>query len=151
MAAASEEMSAVDRLGFLLARHGQLMNLRLRHALGVTGLGPRHGATLLRLARLGRTSQQRLIEALAVDASALVAILNDLERDGLTRRERDPADRRRHLVEITPAGRTAAGEVERAIVEVERDTFAPLDQAEVAQLHALLARLRTEPDGMGCG
>ncbi len=130
----------------MLARHGQIMNVRLRQALGVAGLSPRHGATLLRLARAGATSQQALIDALAVDASALVAILNDLERDGLAERRRDPADRRRHIVEITPAGATAAGAVESAIADVERDAFADLDEEEVRQLHALLGRVRTRAD-----
>jgi DNA-binding MarR family transcriptional regulator len=139
-----------DRLGFLLARHGQIMNLKLRHALGVTGLGPRHAATLLRLVRLGPTSQQYLIEALAVDPSALVAILNDLERDGLAVRSRDPADRRRHIVEITKTGRKAACQVEAAIADVERETLAALDEDEIAQLHALLGRLRSDPDSGMC-
>jgi DNA-binding MarR family transcriptional regulator len=146
-----EQASAAERLGFLLARHGQIMNLRLRHALGVSGLGPRHGSTLLRLARLGATSQQHLIEALAVDPSAVVAILNDLERDGLVVRSRDPADRRRHIVEITKTGRKAANEVENAISEVEREIFTHLDDAEVTQLHALLSRLHIQPSDGVCG
>jgi DNA-binding MarR family transcriptional regulator len=140
----------LDRLGFLLARHGQIMNRKLRYALGVTGLGPRHAATLLRLVRLGPTSQQHLIDALAIDASALVAILNDLEGDGLVRRIRDPADRRRHIVEITKIGCKAAGEVEAAIGDVERETCAALDQDEIAQLQALLGRLRSDPDSGMC-
>ncbi len=151
MVPGTEQASAAERLGFLLARHGQIMNLRLRHALGVSGLGPRHGSTLLRLARLGATSQQHLIEALAVDPSAVVAILNDLERDRLVLRTRDPADRRRHIVEITKIGRKAASEVENAIADVERDIFADLDESEVTQLRALLSRLQIQgSDGM-CG
>jgi|RhiMethySRZTD1v2_1073278.scaffolds.fasta_scaffold918748_2 DNA-binding MarR family transcriptional regulator len=149
--APGKQASAAERLGFLLARHGQIMNLRLRQALGVSGLGPRHGSTLLRLARLGATSQQHLIEALAVDPSAIVAILNDLERDGMVVRTRDPADRRRHIVEITGTGRKAACEVENAIAEVERDIFAQLDADEVDQLHALLSRLQLQPGDGVCG
>lgn len=144
-----DQTSAVDRLGFLLARHGQVMNVRLRQALSVSGLSPRHCATLMRLAR-GATSQQALIEVLSVDASALVAILNDLERDALAERRRDPADRRRHIVEITPAGAQAVGAVESAIADVERDAFADLDDAEIAQLQWLLGRIRTRPDQTAC-
>src|SRR5262245_20843213 len=113
----------VDRLGFLLAFHGRVMNVRLRQALGVTGLSPQHGNTLVRLAQAGPISQQGLIEALAVDPSGLVGILNALERDGLIERRRDPADRRRHIVEITPAGCAAADAVHKAIAEVEQDAF----------------------------
>jgi DNA-binding MarR family transcriptional regulator len=141
---------AVDRLGFLLARHGRIMNARLRQALGASGLSPRHGAVLLRLAGAGVTSQQELIDALAVDASAIVAILNDLERDGLAERRRDQADRRRHIVDLTDAGKVVVCAVEHAIAEVEKDAFADLDDVEVAQLHALLAQVRTRHDETSC-
>jgi DNA-binding MarR family transcriptional regulator len=140
----------LDRLGFLLARHGQVMNVRLRQALTVTGLTPRHGSTLVRLARSGPTTQQTLLEVLAVDPSGMVTILNDLERDGLVERRRDPADRRRHIVEITGAGCVAAAEVEQAIAEVEQDAFAQLDENEIGQLRSLLARVHTRTDGDTC-
>jgi DNA-binding MarR family transcriptional regulator len=146
----TQQPTATDQLVFLLAKHGQIMNLRLRQALDVSGLSPRHGAALMRLAQAGPTSQQGLIEALAVDASALVAILNDLERDGLVERRRDPADRRRHIVQITSSGTRAVRAVEQAIAEVERDAFADLDQAEVAQLQRLLGRIRTRSDDGAC-
>jgi len=132
---------ADDRLGFLLARHGQVMNTRLRQALAVSGLSPRHGAVLARLVRSGPTSQQALIEALAIDASALVALLNDLEGAQLVERRRDPADRRRHIVEVTSAGSAAMLAVDDAITAVEREALADLAPAEVTQLHSLLARL----------
>jgi DNA-binding MarR family transcriptional regulator len=144
------QTSAADRLGFLLARHGQVMNTRLRHALGIAGLSPRHAATLIQLAHAGATSQQGLIEILEADASAVVAILNDLEGDGLARRRRDPADRRRHIVEITTAGKRSVSVVERAITEVEEDAFAELSAAELAQLHALLSRIRTKTQDDEC-
>ncbi|MCX4749759.1 MarR family winged helix-turn-helix transcriptional regulator [Kitasatospora sp. NBC_01287] len=146
MTSAAARATATDRLSFLLARHGRLMKLRLREALAVSGLGPRHGALLLRLADTGTVSQQALIEALTVDPSTLVAILNDLERDALAERRRDPADRRRHLVAITPAGLAAAATVEAAVGAVEREAFADLDADEVAQLHALLRRVDTSFD-----
>jgi DNA-binding MarR family transcriptional regulator len=139
-------VDTVDQLGFLLALHGQVMNVRMRQALGVTGLSPRHASALVRLARAGATSQQALLEILAVDPSALVAILNDLEGDGLVQRQRDPSDRRRHIVEITEAGRRAVCAVDRAVAEVERDAFGELDDDEVKQLQSLLSRVRTRSD-----
>jgi len=139
-----------DRMGFLLARHGRIMNVRLRQALGVTGLGPQHAATLMRLAREGATSQQNLIEVLATDASALVTILNDLENDGLVQRRRDPTDRRRHIVEITRRGASAARSVERAVAEVEQDAVASLSEAEVGQLQMLLSRLHSGQSEAEC-
>ena len=143
--------AADDRLGFLLTRHGQVMNARLRHALGVCGLSPRHGAALFRLVQTGPTSQQTLIEALAVDASALVAVLNDLESNQLVERRRDPADRRRHIVEITAAGAAAVAAADQAITAVESEAFADLDPSEITQLHGLLTRIRTRRDVSACG
>ncbi|GII58599.1 MarR family transcriptional regulator [Planotetraspora thailandica] len=147
---AEDVHSGTDRLGLLLARHGVIMNLRIREALGVNGLTSRQGMALMHLAETGRMSQQALLEALGLDPSVLVAVLNDLEREGLAERRRDPADRRRHIVEITAAGRRASSVVEDALAAVERDLFADLDDEQVAQLRGLLSRVRTTPDDPAC-
>ncbi|WP_440067064.1 MarR family winged helix-turn-helix transcriptional regulator [Streptosporangium sp. OZ121] len=137
---------AVDRLGMLLARHGTVTNVRMRHALGVTGLTPRHAVTLMNLEESGPMGQQALIEALAVDPSVLVAILNDLERDGLAERRRDPADRRRHIVEMTAAGADALTKVQEALTAMERELCSGLDEEEIAQLYGLLSRINTSAE-----
>jgi DNA-binding MarR family transcriptional regulator len=139
--------AAEDRLSFLLARHGRMMTARIRQALAVSDLSPRHVAVLTRLDRAGATGQQTLIEELAIDASALVATLNDLESAGLAERRRDPADRRRHIVDITPAGKRAVHAVDTAIAEVEQEAFADLDPADVQRLRMLLCRVRSRTAG----
>lgn len=139
-----------ERLGFLLARHGAIANARLRNVLSRYGLAPRHGMTLTCLAATGSVTQQGLLEALGVDASVLVALLNDLEGAGLVRRRRDPADRRRHIVEITSAGRDALEQVDAAVEQVERDLFVELTSDEVDQLHALLGRVNTSVNDPVC-
>ncbi|MER5643053.1 MarR family winged helix-turn-helix transcriptional regulator [Streptosporangium sp. NPDC002524] len=141
---------AADRLGMLLARHGTVTNVRMRQALGVTGLTPRHAVALMNLQESGPMGQQALIEALAVDPSVLVAILNDLERDGLAERRRDPADRRRHIVEMTGAGADALTKVQEALTALERELCSGLDEEEIAQLHGLLSRINTSADDPAC-
>lgn len=54
-----------------------------------------------------------------VDPSVLVALLNALEDRDLVRRRRDPADRRRHIVEITEAGASSVTKLDAAIGRVE--------------------------------
>src|SRR3984893_7603337 len=49
--------------------------------------------------------QQRLAECLGMDENTLVLLLNGLEEPGSIARRRDPDDRRRHIVEITPRGK----------------------------------------------
>jgi DNA-binding MarR family transcriptional regulator len=134
------------RLSLLLARHGQITHLRIRHALAATGLTTRHGMTLMHLAQAGPLSQRALLDLLGVDPSVLVAILNELEGNGLAQRRRDLADRRRHIVAITPAGADMVVTIDAAIADVERDLFADLATDEVSHLRRLLARIRTIPD-----
>jgi DNA-binding MarR family transcriptional regulator len=139
-----------ERLGLLLARHGQVVSVRIRKAVASTGLTPRHRLVLMELAKDGPTSQQSLLETLSVDASVLVSILNDLEREGLAKRRRDPADRRRHIVEMSSSGCEVLDHVEQAVSQAEAELFAELDQAERDQLHELLGKVRTLPEDQAC-
>jgi DNA-binding MarR family transcriptional regulator len=131
-----------DRTTLALASSGHTAAVQIRKALAEYGLKPTHGHALLRLADQGSTSQQSLAEALAVDPSVLVAVLNDLELEGLTERRRDPADRRRHIVEITPQGKSRAADFEAALAAVEARLFADLSAGEIATLRGLLARVK---------
>lgn len=137
------------RLAFLLAYHGGITETVIRKALAATGLTPRHTMTLLQLAD-GPVTQKALIEKLDVDPSVLVALLNDLEGDDLVRRRRDPADRRRHIVEITPEGTSRLRKSDTALDTVERELFADLSERELTSLRGLLDKLRTSPEDFSC-
>ena len=139
-----------DRLGLLLAHHGALTGSRMRQALTATGHGMRHAVVLMRLAEYGPMGQQALIEALDVDPSVLVSLLNDLEGEGLAERRRGPADRRRHIVEMTEAGAAVLGRMHESFAAVERELFADLDDDEIDQLYRLLGRVRTSPGESAC-
>ena len=130
-----------------LALAGQLAHTRLRQALAAHGLKPAHSQVLARLTEHGATGQQALLEELGVDPSVLVSVLNELERAGLAERRRDPADRRRHIVEISARGTELAGEVSASLAAVEAELFADLSPAEIQQLHALLNRIKSAPGG----
>src|ERR1700686_5808542 len=124
------EGELTQHAGFLLAQLGRAMTRRYRCALAPIGLKPRETHALLRMRDDGAMSQQALGAALDMDASNLVALLNDLEADSLISRRRDPEDRRRHVVEVSKRGTKLVGEVERAAAEVEDEFFAALDQDE---------------------
>jgi len=132
--------------GFLLAQLGRAVTRQYRCAMSPIGLKPRETQALLRLQGNGAMSQQALGAALDVDASNLVALLNELEADGLISRRRDPEDRRRHVVEISKRGTKLVCEVERAAAEVEDQFFAALDDDERAALQGLLARVAQSAD-----
>jgi DNA-binding MarR family transcriptional regulator len=84
--------------------------------------------------------QQDLGEMLCIDANNLVLLLNELESRGFAYRRRDPADRRRHLVEITDEGLTAFESAERGIESVEDDVLYTLTSRERVELQELLVK-----------
>ncbi|MFJ3145947.1 MarR family winged helix-turn-helix transcriptional regulator [Streptomyces halstedii] len=95
----------------------------------------------------GALGQRDLGARLCVDPSVLVTLLNALEGRDLVRRHRDPADRRRHIVEITEAGTAAVTRLDAAIGRVEDELFADLALHERDTLRSLLARVRTTHTG----
>ncbi len=92
--------------------------------------------------------QQELADALCMDANNVVLLLNELEELGYVARRRDPADRRRHLVELSDAGLTALSGAERAQETIEDEVLQALDPSERAILWQLLTRALqgAEPD-----
>jgi DNA-binding MarR family transcriptional regulator len=84
--------------------------------------------------------QQELAEALCMDANNVVLLLNELEDLAFVERRRDPEDRRRHRVEITPEGRRALESAERAQSSIEDEILQALDEDERTTLRSLLAR-----------
>jgi DNA-binding MarR family transcriptional regulator len=87
------------------------------------------------------TTQQELESALLMDANSVVLILNELEAREFSIRRRDPQDRRRHIVEITAAGRRALERADRAREALEDELTAPLSADERKTLRKLLERV----------
>jgi len=88
----------------------------------------------------GGTSQSQLGETLHLDKNNCVILLNDLEEDGFVERLRDPTDRRRHLVAITPAGEKALEKAEKKLDTLEEDGLGRLTPHERATLAELLRK-----------
>jgi MarR family transcriptional regulator, lower aerobic nicotinate degradation pathway regulator len=126
---------------FLLKRLGMSAKEQSLDAYTETGLHPYHHAVLLVLDEGLRETQGAIAEALGYDKGQLVGLLDELEDAGLVERQRDPNDRRRQIVRMTPAGRRMLGRLRRLSSRLEDEFLSPLDPAEREQLHALLLRL----------
>jgi MarR family transcriptional regulator, lower aerobic nicotinate degradation pathway regulator len=131
----------------LIFRLARVTGYQLGRALESLKMRTHEFAVLHHLHLAGPLSQQELGGALRINPSNLVGLLDALEADGLIVRPRDPTDRRRHLVGLTPQGESRLVQAKRAVAEAEQDFLAPLDVAERAQLFALLERLA----GHSCG
>jgi DNA-binding MarR family transcriptional regulator len=107
----------------------QLLGMHLRQLMALSYLRDHDGSP-----------QQELAEALCMDANNIVLLLNELEDRGRIARRRDPTDRRRHLVELTAAGRRALRSAEHAQESLEDEVLNALDARERATLWQLLTR-----------
>ena len=112
----------------------------------VLGMSLRHFVTLSYLRDHPRLAQQVLDDVLCMGPNNLVLLLNELEAEDLVARRRDPVDRRRHLVDLTPAGEAALARAERAQEGIEDEIFGTLTAEERGMLHQLLARALVEAE-----
>jgi DNA-binding MarR family transcriptional regulator len=85
--------------------------------------------------------QITLAGLVAFDPATLGSVIGRLEAKVWVRRAADPADRRRKLLWITPAGAQIAVQMKRAVSQAQQRIVGPLDQDEQAQLGLLLGKL----------
>ena len=126
---------------FLLKRLGFTAKERSMKAYEEEGLHPYHHAILIALDQGSHETQGAIADALGYDRGQLVGLLDELEERGLVERRRDPNDRRRHLVQLTPDGKRALRRLRTLARELEDDFLEPLTDAERDKLHALLLKL----------
>jgi DNA-binding MarR family transcriptional regulator len=86
-------------------------------------------------------SQQQLGEALGLDPSGLISAIDELEAAGLLERRRAPADRRRHALFLTRAGKAKLARAREASQKRGEELIAPLTHDEAQSLHDLLDRV----------
>jgi DNA-binding MarR family transcriptional regulator len=122
----------------LLTRVSKAMSKRTPEA--VLGMKLRHFHVLGYLRERQGVAQQELGEAMMMDDNGVVILLNELEAAGFSMRHRDPGDRRRHLVQITPAGREAFDRAEKAREGIEDDLLGEMSAEDRATLRKLLRR-----------
>jgi DNA-binding MarR family transcriptional regulator len=104
------------------------------------GLRTRHLIALKLLCDQGSANQQDLANALSLDPSNVVGLLNELEERGLITRRRDRADRRRHIVELSPLGQDELTLAYARLSSVEDDLLSALSTEERDTLYNLLVR-----------
>lgn len=106
-----------------------------------TGLRVRHYGPMSALDSLGPCAQQSLAQHLAITEPAAAALIDELVQAGLVQRGRDPRDRRRYALELTPLGRQRLRLVEKAVKSLQADIAKMLDPGGDVEFHALLLKL----------
>jgi MarR family transcriptional regulator, lower aerobic nicotinate degradation pathway regulator len=110
-------------------------------ALATDGPGRPHFLVLSALAERGAASQAALGRRLLIDRSEMHVLLSELEQRGHVARVRDQHDRRRMLVDLTPAGARALKRLDKQIQAAQDALLAPLSATDRRRLERLMARL----------
>ena len=105
------------------------------------GLRRYHYALLAALDEFGPASQAALGRRCGIDRSDVVAAVNELAAEGLVVRSQDPADRRRNVITLTPAGLTRLESGDGALNRVQEALTEPLSEREATELVRLLGRI----------
>ncbi|NIH79797.1 MarR family winged helix-turn-helix transcriptional regulator [Amycolatopsis viridis] len=126
---------------WMLSQTAQYAHRLVSEGLSEVGARGYHYRLLTALEESGPASQAALGRRSAIHLSDLVATITELADQGLVSREPDPADRRRNVITITPAGRRQLKRLEKRIARVQDELLAPLTAAERDQLTTLLTRL----------
>ena len=130
-----------DHVLLVLGRASQQAQRLVRQHMTEAGVRTQHYHVLASLADDGEAAQATLADRIGFDRSDLVTLLDELEELKLLVRRVDPADRRRKIVAITPAGEKQLDAMDQLIYAAEADLLEPLTASERKTLLALLLRL----------
>ncbi len=135
------ERQALDAYIKLMRASGAVNNRLFPALQAESGVTSSQLAVLEALWHLGPMKQCALAGKLLLSASNLTTVLDNLERDGLVRRDRDSHDRRVSITSITPAGEARlAGFFPQHVQRLVR-AMSGLDASELQQLGELCRKL----------
>ena len=134
-------------LGLHLTRVSRTVSRAFDETLAEAGGSLPAWLVLISLKSRQLASQRELAEAVGIQGATLTHHLDTMESAGLVTRRRDPANRRLHLVELTPAGDALFLRLRDAATAFDRRLRAGLSEDDVAQLEVLLTRLRDNVSG----
>jgi DNA-binding MarR family transcriptional regulator len=131
------------RPGFMLRRAHQIaVSVFLGETAELRITTTQYGVLYL-LGRRGGLDQASVARLLGLDRSTTALVVRKLESRGLVGRSIDAADRRRHCLVLTKAGRAVLAQLAQPAAAARARLLEPLDAAEQATLMALLGKLIT--------
>lgn len=134
-------------IGYNLKRVLSLVHADLTQVLGALDLRVVSFSVLSIVVRNPGINQTQLADALKIERSNLVQLIDELSAKSLLARTPVAGDRRRYALMPTTTGKGLFAKAEKAVAEHEARVFSMLDGAEKANLIALLRKVRTEWPG----
>jgi DNA-binding MarR family transcriptional regulator len=133
--------TVTGRTGFLLEHSFRRLREQRARAMREFGIEPRCAAMLVTLDSAQPCTQERLAACMGVTSPTIVQAMDDFHAAGLIFRDRNPADRREHVLRLTPDGERYLTEALKAEDSAQRDLTGLLGERETAELNALLTAL----------
>ncbi|MEQ9640632.1 MAG: MarR family transcriptional regulator [Alphaproteobacteria bacterium] len=130
-----------ELIGYELRRAHTRLFQHFAASVGRDGITPGLFGVLVLIEANPRLNQSRLSEALGIDRSTVVGVIDRLQERGLVRRAPSVTDRRAYALELTKAGAETLAGLKRDVRAHETDITRDLSAGELAQLAALLRRL----------
>lgn len=125
----------------LLLQAREAVMAHTRPSLREHGLSDQQWRVLRVLGEHGTVETGRVAREAYILGPSLTGVLARMERDGLVRRERDPADQRRTVVEATAKGRKMVDRLSTTIEMHYRWLEQSLGKQKLTQLYELLDQL----------
>jgi DNA-binding MarR family transcriptional regulator len=133
-------------LAFLLSQVGIHASKQFAERIAAVGLQPPLFRVLNLVDAAEGQSQQAIGQAVDVPASRMVALVDELEREGLVERRPHPSDRRIRALYLTDEGRDVLARGHKIAKQHEADLTRGMSAADRKLLTQLLQQLVAEQD-----
>lgn len=133
-------ISVAKRLGYALKRAQHALRISMDRALQPVGLTTPQYSVMCALEAEPGMSNARLARAAFVTAQTMQAVLANLEREEIVKREADPANARILRASLTAKGRQVLGHAHRAVAIVEDRMVASVGEEAIEPLAETLHR-----------
>jgi len=132
---------AQQPVGLQLTRTARTVSRAFDDALAQAGGSLPVWLVLLAMKTRNLASQRELAEAVGIREATLTHHLSAMETAGLISRQRDPANRRIHIVELTAAGDEMFMTLRAAAIDFDQRLRGGISEQEISRLRGVLARL----------
>ena len=140
------DTAVAEFAGQLFFRLWRASHTRIAEALQSIGLTPALFGVLNFLGASDGAIQQDIASSMGIDPSALVSLIDELERAGLAKRRPHPTDRRAREVALTAKGRRTLERARQMATQVDDEVLRGLTATERRELIRLLRQaLRSAP------
>jgi len=130
-----------SNVGYLLNRSAQVLREKLSEALKEVPFSFSEYVVLRMVELELAETQQDVAQLSGIDRSSMVSLLDGLEERALILRSRDPQDRRKHRLTLTPRGRKTLTHAKRIAGRVHKEFLSPLTEDEWLVLQEALSKL----------